>query len=674
MNRWARARALLRERYLTVDPRTASLFRIVLGALLVADLIRHFREITFLYSNDGVLSNHQHLYRPTGSFLFSFFHAFSTTPEVYVLFALGLVAHLALLVGYKTRWAAIASFLWVVSRDSRIPFVENGGYVVENLTCFWACFLPIERRFSIDAWRASWAERRETSVEELADRVPYELRNKKHVSLVGLTVIANLTVIYLFNVINKTGHIWRHGDTVHYVLHIDRMVTGLGVFVREHFPEWLLTVADFGTLVVEAIICVCIASPRARMYTRPLAMLLMAALHGTFGTFMRLGPFSWFMIGWSSFLLLPVHFGIAGRFYARRSRGCELAIAPDSAFSVTVGRVIKRLDHGERVRMLEGEPGQPLSVRSDASSAWSAEPSRVLELVSDALPFGRWLRRAVTVLSVGLLPALAKAALARPATLTRWFGLTLTPVQQPPPQAPLVDRIGGVGRGLREAFLLYFAITATYQVYLENKIVPKTLPPPLKDGQVLQPDERQAYDFLKQKLGDRVITLKPDPPDFMSATINYPRLFQGWGMFAPNPIVEDGILSVDAYTIDGRNIDPLTGEKPVLDIRDLRGAGLSQLRQDYGNRIRMDRNQAYRDGLRDYLLRWHERTGRAEDELIAFDVYWVRDKCPPPGQDRPAPSDRAALISWRGDKARRPPAGVVLPPPPKLRSGEVWPN
>ena len=36
-------------------------------------------------------------------------------------------------------------------------------------------------------------------------------------------------VVYLFNVINKSGTVWRNGDTVHYVLHLDRMITGLAI-------------------------------------------------------------------------------------------------------------------------------------------------------------------------------------------------------------------------------------------------------------------------------------------------------------------------------------------------------------------------------------------------------------------------------------------------------------
>ena len=107
-------------------------------------------------------------------------------------------------------------------------------------------------------------------------------------------------------------------------------------------------------------------------------------------------------------------------------------------------------------------------------------------------------------------------------------------------------------------------------------------------------------------------------------------MFQGWGMFAPNPITDDGSVSIDAVTLEGRHVDPFTGQTPDLDISDARGLGLGQIRQDYFNRIRLDRNKVFRQGLQDYLRNWHKETGRPEDELVAFDVYWVRAMCPPP--------------------------------------------
>src|SRR5690606_20780093 len=101
---------------------------------------------------------------------FSLFSAFSSIEEVHVAFALSIACYLALMVGWHARLAAVLSFVWVASQDSRLLLAENGGYVVVNLTALYACLLPIERRFSIDAWRRSLRDHRERRIEHLADR------------------------------------------------------------------------------------------------------------------------------------------------------------------------------------------------------------------------------------------------------------------------------------------------------------------------------------------------------------------------------------------------------------------------------------------------------------------------------------------------------------------------
>ena len=660
MTRLGRVRAAVRDRYLRVDPRTAGVFRLVLGTLLSLDCLRHWSEAQLLYSIDGVFPNQKHLWHPSSSYLFSIFHAFSSVNEVHVVFALGLVCHVLLLVGYRTKLFAILSCIFVTSMDSRIPLVENGGYVVVNLATFYACFLPIERRFSVDAWRASWRSRVARSAADLADRPWITEGTRGHFSIIGALAVLNFSIIYFFNVVNKTGNIWRKGDTVHYVLHIDRMVTGFGVLAREITPEPVMRFADFFVLSGEAIIFACIVWPRGRKLSRLLAMFLIVCLHGTFGTMMRLGPFSWVMICFPTPLLLPVHWAMLRRFPGRRSSPCEIGVDETSPLALAIARVLARLDGYQRVAFVAGPSGRLLCLRSEAG-AWLEDRAVIA-------------KRVCANLSVG--PALARPAgavlgwlRARERAVTRFFALDKPGVQAPPP-ASLIRRLAVLPRVGREAFLAYFAVCVLLQLWFENKSIPKQLPPPVKPGQVLQPYEVQGLAFTSRVLGDRVITLKPDSPKFLQMTMTYPRFFQGWGMFAPNPIQEDGVLAVDAYTIDGRRIDPLTGQAPDLDLTDSRGEALSQLRQDYGNRIRLDRNAHYRDDLKDYLIRWHQLTGRPEDELVAFDVYWVRDKCPPPGSETPTHGEAVPIATWRKQGYKRPPELPPIPPSPTVKSAE----
>jgi hypothetical protein len=53
-----------------------------------------------------------------------------------------------------------------------------------------------------------------------------------------------------------------------------------------------------------------------------------------------------------------------------------------------------------------------------------------------------------------------------------------------------------------------------------------------------------------------------------------------------------------------------------------------------------------RQHFRDYLRRWHEFYGEPEDELVAFDVWWVHDKSPKPGQVKGEPQPPQKLVSY----------------------------
>lgn len=726
-SRLERFRSFFVEHYMRVDPRTAGLFRISLGVILTLDTIRHWSEAAMLYSRSGVLSNDYHLFRPTSGYQFSIFHAFSTVAEVHVCFALGVLCHLLMIVGFRSRLFAFLSFVFVTSMDSRIPFVENGGYIVVNLACLWAALLPTGQRFGIDAWRKSWRARRERTTGELVDRTDFAGERRPMVSLIGLIVTVNLAIVYFWNVENKGGAIWRAGNTVHYVLYINRMITGLAAWSRV-IPEPLLRVVDWCVLVVEAHIAVFIASPIARRYTRPFAIILMIALHSTFGFMMRLGPFSWFLVACTPLLLTPIQWADLESWYRRRAGPTLVVVSSGSPLALALARILSRLDGYELLTFeARAVEGALLAIES-VDGSLVQKPSEVLKAIARSLPLGRYFYPLFAITTLGA-PARALSFLTRHASwATRFFGLDETdpffpsrldvhPSDLEPPSAPtgpaprerprkwfalaclifvaflalahnLPDRfklhqlvcdgddnrfIGSISWGffavlfgvlilfwprprpwplllrdrlvrsrffVRELFLAYYAVASLSQTYNENK----GIPPVLKFNQ----------------------------PAFLNATLTYPRLFQGWGMFAPNPIQEDGVLVIDAYTIDGRRIDPYNGGAPDLDLTDDAGRGISQLRQDYGNRIRLDHNQEYRTELRNYLLSWHQLTGNPGDEIIAFDVYWVRAKCPPPGKSKLFQNDPVAIYTYRKQGLKPVPGGVPIPPSPKLRSAEKW--
>jgi Vitamin K-dependent gamma-carboxylase len=636
--------AWIRDTYCVMEPRTAGVFRWVLGFLCSADLIRHWSEARWFYSNEGILTNHYHLFRPSSNYNFSVFHAFSSLGEVHIIFAFFLFCHLCFMVGWRTKLFSILSFIAVTSLDNRLVMVENGGYVVVNLVVAYAMFLPTGRRFSVDAMLRSFRERKERDVAEINERYRPGWAMSPYVSLAVLLVVLNLAVVYFFNVVNKSGNMWRSGITVHYVLYLNRMVTGVAVLAREILPLWATRLATWSVLCTEALLVAWIMSPYAKRITRTLSMIGIFGLHFTFGVMMRLGPFSWFLIGWSTLLLCPPQWDALEAFYRKKARSRVVVFDRRSPLGFALCRLLARCDNLDLLRFEESSPdleSPPLFAARDPDGGRIFTGMDAFREILQALPGGRYAYWPARVLTLGLLGRLLSLASERRAWLARWLGLAVPPrgKERVERTSPLGDRVHRAGVYARETLLVYVAICSVLQAIAENRSVPPWF--------------------------------KPKLPKVMEATLVYPRMFQGWGMFAPNPITDDGSITVDAITMGGRHIDPFTGQEPDLDLTDSRGLGLGQIRQDYFNRIRLDRNAVFRQGLKDYLLHYQIETGRPEDELVAFDVYWVRDDCPDPGETKPKNNRPIAILTYRKPGYKPPPGQPPLPPEPKTASGDT---
>ncbi len=637
-------RRWIHDRYCKADPRTLGLLRIVLGTLLTADSLRHWGEARTFYANTGVLTNHYLLFRPFSSTNFTLWNSFSTLAEVHVVFAIATLCYLLYGLGYRTRLFGILSFLMVTSQDNRLVLVENGGYVIVNILVAWSLFMPMGRRFSVDALLRSFREHKEKRWEDLAERFRPEDKHTEAVSAIYLLAIVNIAIVYFFNVVNKSGSLWKAGLTVHYVLHVDRMVTWFGVFLRElHLPLTVLKVVTWLVLAVEAMICAWILSPYGRRYTRPLAMVTMHALHGVFGAVFRLGPFSWVMICYSYLLPRPENWADLETWYRRRAAARTVVLDRTSPLAFAVGRLLARLD-GLDLLILEpsvADEERPRLVLVKADDGRTFTGTAAFREIAQALPGGRYFRVLAWMGTLGTLGLILGYLERHRAGVARFFGLGIGARGAPelPPSSPIHARLAGIRGTARETLIAYLATCAFFQMLGENKCFP---------GQ-----------------------LKPTMPIYMQAVVGYPRMFQGWGMFAANPITDDGRMVVDAYTRDGRHIDPLTGKEPDMDISDERGMGLSQIRGDYMNRLRLERNKAYRDGLKNYLLRYHEHTGRPGDELVSFDAYWVRDQNPRPGETKPYGHEKVALLTYR-KKDYVPPEGLpALPVEPRVGNAEL---
>jgi len=286
----------LRDTYATADPRSLGLFRIALATLLFCDVIRRWPDVEAHYANTGWLTNHFALFRPMSDHLFSLYLACSTPGEVKALMLFHLAVCVALGLGWHTRLMHVLAALLLVSINSRNIMLENGGWVVLTLLTVWSMFLPLGRRFSVDAFRASLAARVETTPAALNDRESPARDVRPVVSLAVAALIAQWVVIYYFNVVHKTGREWHDGTAVYYFFQQDRMVTLLGAWLRDRLPLGAFKLMTYSALLMESSIALLLAAPFRTPLFRMVAWALCCALHLSIDSVVQLGPFSWAMV------------------------------------------------------------------------------------------------------------------------------------------------------------------------------------------------------------------------------------------------------------------------------------------------------------------------------------------------------------------------------------------
>jgi hypothetical protein len=311
----------------------------------------------------------------------------------------------------------------------------------------------------------------------------------------------------------------------------------------------------------------------------------------------------------------------ANRRWTLRRTPCVVHFDPKVGASLMLCRLIKRLDGLGLVTFRALDEGSPKKAQKGWCVSVAGEKSLVgweaLLAVSDALWCGR---RPLKLLA----PVLRKRAtrrlaqlVAAPHELDADFGLEAVPLQgdgltpEPSPAAMAWARLLG---SIRESGVALLLVVCATQVLLENPGVPGWLKPRGR-------------------------------PALFEAVITYPRIFQGWSMFAPAPPQSDGRLVIDGRTKDGRHFDPLTGSEPVFEVHPAGTPRTNLIWGYFHTRIAEDRFRAYWSGVRDFVMSHHKLTERPEDELVSFEAYYVSETFPAPGERKAAPEKRKLFSS-----------------------------
>src|SRR5450432_3703277 len=120
-----------------VDPRPLALFRILFGSVAFVDLLLRLPDVGFFFSDEGYAPRQL---APTLVQGWSLFRLVGSPGAVLALYCTGLLAVAALTLGFKTRWASIATFLFLASLHLRNPLISIGPDRILAVMSFWLMF------------------------------------------------------------------------------------------------------------------------------------------------------------------------------------------------------------------------------------------------------------------------------------------------------------------------------------------------------------------------------------------------------------------------------------------------------------------------------------------------------------------------------------------------------
>lgn len=268
-----------------LDLRALALLRMGLAAVLLLDLGIRSTDLEAHYSNLGVLPIGALLDHTWTPYQFSL-HTTSGLWQVQaVLFGLAAGLAVALLLGYHTRLATVASWVLLVSVQNRNTLIGQGGDDLLRMLLFWGIFLPWGRVWSWDA-----------RTQPLPARLDYA-------STATVAYVVQLALLYWCTAALKTGTEWtRDGTALYYALSLDQLLLPGGRLLYPH-PE-LLRWLTFGTWYTELLLPLALFIPVGVRWWRLLVIGVLFCFHLGISLTLYVGLF--FVINMVSVLgLLP---------------------------------------------------------------------------------------------------------------------------------------------------------------------------------------------------------------------------------------------------------------------------------------------------------------------------------------------------------------------------------
>ncbi|MGE3974288.1 MAG: DCC1-like thiol-disulfide oxidoreductase family protein [Bdellovibrionales bacterium] len=566
------------------DLRSLALLRVGVALILIFDLINRCTNFYAFHTDAGVLPLIELLQLWGSPWFWSLYYLSTGYWWPTILFILNFLAALSLLVGWKTRYATLVCWILLISLQARMPLILQSGDVLLRLLLFWGFFLPWGTYYSVDS------------------ALGKKLKSPPTVLFNWATIAYTLQVIYVyfFTVLLKTGKQWTtDGSAVYLALHIDQFATPFGIWLRQ-LPLEFLKFLSFSVYYTEWVLPLALLIPWKNGWIRFFLLFGLWMLHLGFGAGLEIGNFVWISIV-STVGLIP------NRFWNRYSTPA-VSFQGTAYYDQDCNFCLRMVELCKTFFFLPSEIFQPAQSNPEVYALLQKEDSWVFKnengetfvrayALREILKESKVFRHFTFLFSIPLVLPIGNQIYKWIAKSRNQICDTKTkPFQADSPYFSL---------SLDQAVFCFFTL---FYITMWNV---GTLP--------------RSRIHIAQKHSSFAYLLRVD---------------QKWEMFAPYPLTDDGWYMLKAKLRNGVEIDPLTNEPPTeskpRDVRNtyedfrwrkymmnLWTAGYSSFRQPYGR----------------YLCRKWNSSHDFDEQIVTFDIYFIREDTSPPGElsKEPAP-------------------------------------
>ena len=572
-----------------IDLRSLALFRVSVGLICLYDLIMAWTELRTFYTDWGVLPRSL-LLQSSGYeyWLWSFYNISGVPAVINILFIVHLTVILMLIFGFKTRLATVLTWAFTLSLIARNPTVITGAYVILRMALFWAMFLPLGARWSIDK-----------ALDETSTTT-----NEKISSPATFALIFQILSIYFFAGILKSDPVWdRDFQGVYYSLSLDMFATKFGLIIREY--PLITTALTYFTVYVQRYGILLLIFPIKSSIFRIIALILFTFFHIGLWSTMHIGWFQAIGIACLTIFIPSVVWKIFFKGLSNKKREkLSIYYDADCGFCKRTVFILKSFFLLQKTRVIPAQSAKKYFNLMEQNSSWVVvDQSGTNHFGFEALlyvfgcspilyPF-KFLSKSKGLVTFGNI--LYRITANNRPTMSRITGfLKFQPYQKELPLQKLFNVL---------IVLLCFYVLAWNITSLDNW------------------ESKDTTDN----------TTLPTTIYWIGPSL---QIMQYWGLFAPYPMTDDGWFIMPAKTKYGEEFDLLTG-KPVSWEKPKYVAGTfpNNRWRKYFNNLKNPTYEEYRK----YLGRFFCREWSGPDPLETFEIYFMIEQTPPPDQEVPDP-------------------------------------